>query len=175
MHPPPAKPYVQEPTLARRALAFGEALVRYAAGWIDDRRYIEKHRRFIEEVDSAGELDGCLKRSTSHASSLTRSISRRSRRPSSCEGCWSVSDWPVSISTAKPGHPRFPNCDAEPATAGASAADGSTAKRGMTAIAIFARMQSYWITCGWKQARSRVPELRPGRQQKAIQRAAGRR
>jgi hypothetical protein len=60
MHPPPAKPYVQEPTLARRALAFGEALVRYAAGWIDDRRYIERHRRFIEEIDNAGELDGLL-------------------------------------------------------------------------------------------------------------------
>ena len=60
MHPPPTKPYVQEPTLARRALAFGEALVRYAAGWIDDRRYIERHRRFIEEIDNAGELDGLL-------------------------------------------------------------------------------------------------------------------
>src|SRR5215217_4365460 len=28
-----------------RALAFGEALIRYAADWVDDRRYIEKHRR----------------------------------------------------------------------------------------------------------------------------------
>ena len=57
----PAKSNAQsEPSLAHRALALGEALVRYAADWIDDRRYIERHRRFIEDLDSAGELDGLL-------------------------------------------------------------------------------------------------------------------
>lgn len=61
MDPSPANSNAQsEPSLAQRALAFGEALIRYAAGWIDDRRYIERHRRFIEDLDSAGELDGLL-------------------------------------------------------------------------------------------------------------------
>ena len=49
-----------EPSLAHRALAFGEALVRYATDWIGDRRYLERHQRFIEDLDNAGELDGLL-------------------------------------------------------------------------------------------------------------------
>ena len=49
-----------EQGIARRAIAFGEALVRYAVGWIDDRRYVASHRRFIEELDQKGELDGLL-------------------------------------------------------------------------------------------------------------------
>ena len=50
----------REPGVAERARAFGEALVRYAAGWIDDRRYIERHRRFIDDLEGSGELDGLL-------------------------------------------------------------------------------------------------------------------
>ena len=60
MNPSPMKPYVGEPGIARRALVFGETLVRYATGWIDDRRYIEKHQRFIQNLEQAGELDGLL-------------------------------------------------------------------------------------------------------------------
>lgn len=43
-----------------RAIAFAVALVRYAVDWIDDRRYVESHRRHIEELDRRGELDGLL-------------------------------------------------------------------------------------------------------------------
>ena len=61
MNAPPAEANgPREAGVAERARAFGEALIRYAAGWIDDRRYIERHRRFIEDLESAGELDGLL-------------------------------------------------------------------------------------------------------------------
>lgn len=47
-------------SLAQRARSLAEALVRYAAAWIDDHRYLERHRRFIEELEHSGELDGLL-------------------------------------------------------------------------------------------------------------------
>ena len=61
MTQPPTNQNAQvEQGVVQRALAFGEALVRYAAGWIDDRRYIEHHRQFIEDLERAGELDALL-------------------------------------------------------------------------------------------------------------------
>ena len=46
--------------IASRAVAFGENLIRYAAGWIDDRLYVETHRQYIEELERKGELPGLL-------------------------------------------------------------------------------------------------------------------
>ena len=46
--------------VASRVVAFGENLIRYAAGWIDDRLYVETHRRYIEELERSGELPGLL-------------------------------------------------------------------------------------------------------------------
>jgi hypothetical protein len=43
-----------------RAIAFAVELVRYAIDWIDDRQYVGSHRRYLEELDRRGELDGLL-------------------------------------------------------------------------------------------------------------------
>ena len=43
-----------------RAVAFGESLIRYATGWIDDRMYVESHRQYIEDLEHNGELPGLL-------------------------------------------------------------------------------------------------------------------
>jgi len=58
--PPASMQTPPEAGMAARAVAFGEALVRYAVEWIDDRRYAIRHRHYIEELDRAGELDGLL-------------------------------------------------------------------------------------------------------------------
>lgn len=43
-----------------RLRAFLSALALYAKDWLDDRRYVDEHRRFIEELDDAGELPSFL-------------------------------------------------------------------------------------------------------------------
>ena len=42
------------------ARMFGWSALRYVIAWIDDRRYMARHRRYLDELDSSGELDGLL-------------------------------------------------------------------------------------------------------------------
>jgi hypothetical protein len=43
-----------------RSRAFAERLIRYATDWVDDRLFVDAHRRYIEELDRSGELGGLL-------------------------------------------------------------------------------------------------------------------
>ena len=42
------------------AAVFGWNLLRYAIKWIDDRRYMARHGRYLDELERSGELDGLL-------------------------------------------------------------------------------------------------------------------
>ena len=54
-------------TITAPARVFGWNLLRYAVEWIDDRRYMARHRRYLDELERSGELDGLLE-----AMALTR-------------------------------------------------------------------------------------------------------
>lgn len=54
------RPLQFDQSIARRTRAFSERLIRYAVDWIDEKRYIDEHRRYIDEIDKSGELDSLL-------------------------------------------------------------------------------------------------------------------
>jgi hypothetical protein len=48
--------------IAHRLRLFSESLIRYAVDWIDEKRYIDAHRRYIEEIERNGDLGAFLER-----------------------------------------------------------------------------------------------------------------
>lgn len=64
-----------------RVRAFAAALVLYAKDWLEDRRYVAEHRRFIEDLEESGDLAAFLEALGASAEEL---------------GAWSIS--PVAAS-----------------------------------------------------------------------------